>query len=118
MHRRWLLLFVGLMVLGGGVAAAQETPAPETRIELPAEVVEVRYGDEIFELNPEDSTLGIGYVDEVRDTAEGVILIAPFFVHDETGWRSAGVLSGSAEGLLADAQRGDKLVLSVLDGGE
>lgn len=107
------LLLIVVLAFGSVTAvAAQDTPKIQPTVD--AQTVAVRYGNEVFELNPADSGVAIGYVDERNESIDGVTLVIILFVHDDHGWRAAGKLEGSATGDLAGAGVGDVLTLQIL----
>lgn len=109
-----------LSIFGSAVVYGQDattTVVEGTGTEL-AVVTEISYGDTLYQIGPDDGSLAVGFVSGRTTTTEGSTLDVVLMIHDSTGWRVAGVLTGEATGELASAVAGDVVTLSVIGGEE
>lgn len=122
MLNRWLLIAVLVLVAGGGAALAQDrgdgTTVIDGQVTELSVITELAYGDTEYQIGPNDGTVAVGFVVSRATSTERSTLDVVLFVHDQTGWRSAGLLTGEATGPLSQAVAGDVLQLSVIGDGD
>ncbi len=104
-----------LAIVSVAVVSAQDgTTVLDGQITELRAAVTVQYGDAVYELDAADGTVAIGFVESRTATTEGATLDIVLFAHDDTGWRSIGVVTGEATGPLIGAVPGNVVTLSVV----
>lgn len=112
-----LSLALILTLLTGGTVGvlAQESGRSTATLRDTNETITITYGDSEYVVDPGSGTVAVGVVIERSATEDGATVTVVLFVHDATGWRTAGMLTGEAVGALESAQPGDTVTLGVAE---
>lgn len=114
MHARFgIVIIIALTLAGASVALAQDATTVVVNGQ-PTELVtlvEVVYGNEVYDIDPRDGPV-ITIVRELRQTTAGVEVRGIVILRDEIGWRVAGPFVEPAPATLAGTDVDQVLILA------